>query len=150
MSVSWISPHRGTPLWARWLIPVLLFTVVGCLIGSWLWMQRPVQFQEPDVYGTWVSDGPHPTILQFKEGGVVAVSQTPLRDTFNYRFGATSDDAEWKYFQLADSREVDVGLTPLYAENGWFATVLALYTGDPDQPANRVVFRRTSGPGQQQ
>jgi hypothetical protein len=145
-------PHwkasRGTPRWALWLTSVLILAVIGGLIGAWFWMQRRVQFEERDVYGTWVSDGRHPTTLEFKQDGVVIISGAPLPESPDDKdcplFGKTAwDFARDKYHPW-----VSVGRTcgdSIYAENHWlFSTVLVLYIDDSGLPGTRVVFTHTT------
>jgi hypothetical protein len=140
---------RGNPVWLLWLIWGVTFAFLGFVVGAWFWMQRPVQFEEHDVYGTWVSDGPHPTTLEFKQGGVVTITGSPLPDGNSDISPALIGKSEWQYFADQRAPSVVVGGTQsqsIYAENGWFSTDLVLYIDDPDLPGSGVVFAHTSGP----
>ncbi|TDP99196.1 MULTISPECIES: hypothetical protein [unclassified Leifsonia] len=148
MMSAFRGSSRGNPVWLLWLILGLTFLFIAWEVGSWFWLQRPVEFTERDLYGTWVSDGPHPTTLDFTKDGVVTISGAPLPQAPEDDDPVLSGVTEWKYFPDTRDPSVSVGGTysqSLSAENSMFSTVLALYTGDPDSAGTRVVFRHTGG-----
>jgi len=143
---------KENPIWLLWLILGITFAFIAWAIGDWFWMQRPIQFTERDVYGTWVSDRPHPTTLEFKHGDVLVISGAPLPQSPDDKNHPLSGECEWSFFPDTSQPSIFVEgtyNTSLYAENGWFSTDLVLFIGDPDSPGSRVVFRHTASPGNQ-
>ncbi|MGO4594578.1 hypothetical protein AB4Z18_12230 [Leifsonia sp. 2TAF2] len=139
------APRRGTAVWTIWLILAVIVAVMGSLIGGWFWLQRPVQLQAADLYGTWVSDGPRPTTLEFTPRGTVTISGAPLPHGLDFDDPALHGETRWHFYPGADP-SVTVGSTygqSLYAENRLFSTVLTLYPDGPDLIESRVVFTRT-------
>ena len=141
---------RENPTWLLWVIWGVTFAFIAYLVGSWFWFQRPIHFEERDVYGTWVNEGPHPTTLAFKHGGFVDVSGSPLPQAPYWKTErSVFGQARWTFDADGDPPSVSIGNTAwnqLYAENDWFSTSLVLFIGDPDDPRSRVSFTRISAP----
>ncbi|WP_434316445.1 hypothetical protein [Leifsonia sp. P73] len=143
--VSRTGPARWL-LWVPWVLPGLIVAFVGYVVGMSFWMQRPVQFEERDLYGTWVSEGRMVTQLDFRADGLVTISGDPFPFDSRVPNCPSVGEYPWEFFP-GDDPSVSVGATCgqlIYAENGMFTTVLALYAGDPDQPESRIKFTRTS------
>lgn len=131
-------------LWAPWVIPGLLVAFVCYLVGAWFWLQRPVQFEERDLYGTWVSSGPQVTQLDFRPEGLMTISGDPLPYDPRVPDCPSVGEYPWEFFSGYHPR-VSVGRTCgqlIYAENGLFTTDLVLSAGDPDDPRMRIAFTR--------
>lgn len=141
---------RGNPVWLLWVIWGATFAFIAFVVGSWFWLQRPIDFEERDVYGVWVSDGQHPTVIQFKRDGVAVVSGSRLPQEAGGDRPSIIGKTNWWFRSsaVAERTWVSIGddqIQSLYAENDWFSTSLVLYIGDPDQPGSRVEFTRRSG-----
>jgi len=152
MSAALRISSKENPVWLLWLILGITFILIASAIAAWIWMMRPIQFTERDVYGTWVSDSPQPTTLELKKGGAAVISGAPLPQPPEAKHRPLSGESSWQFLSGDGYPSVDLGHTygqSIYAENGWFSTDLVLFIGDPDSPGSRVVFRHTSSPGNQ-
>ncbi len=134
--------------WAPWVSSGLIVAFVGYVVGVSFWSQRPVQFEERDLYGTWVSDGAQVTRLDFRADGLVTISGGPL--PYLPRLAdcpSAVGEYRWSFSRGYDpSVSITSGTCArsIGAKNGMFTTYLVLTTGDPDDPESRIRFTRTS------
>ena len=144
--VSRSGPARWV-LWVPWVIPGLIVAFVGYVVGVSFWMQRPVQFEERDLYGTWVSDGSQVTRLDFRADGLVTISGDPFPSDPKLPDCPSVGEYTWD-FSPGDDPRVSISSRTcgqlIYAKHGMFTTDLVLFIGDPDQPESRIKFTRTS------
>lgn len=143
---------RENPVWLLWVIWGITFAFIAFVIFMWFWFQRPIKFEERDVYGTWSNGGPNATSLEFKRGGIAVVSGAPLPHRPEDENSPIYGRVEWQFTQIPAAQTTWVWIGKdrgehLYAENDWLSTSLVLYVGDIDDPKSRIKFVRVGGTG---